>query len=33
VRLRDYLLRRGFARGVVMRVVRDVTGEADVADE
>jgi regulatory protein len=32
-RLRDHLLRRGFARSVVMRVVRDVTGEADVADE
>ena len=28
-RLRDYLLRRGFAAPIVMRVVRDATGVAD----
>ena len=28
-RLRDHLLRRGFAAGIVLRVVREVTGVAD----
>jgi SOS response regulatory protein OraA/RecX len=28
-RLRDYLLRRGYATGVVARVVRESTGVAD----
>jgi len=28
-RLRDYLLRRGFAASLVMRVVREATGVAD----
>ena len=28
-RLRDYLLRRGFAGSIVMRVVREATGIAD----
>jgi SOS response regulatory protein OraA/RecX len=32
-RLRDYLLRRGLAQAVVIRVVREVTGEADIVDE
>jgi regulatory protein len=33
VRLRDYLLRRGFAAGVVARVLREVTGRVDDNDD
>ena len=29
VRLRDYLLRRGFSSSVVVRVVREVSGQSD----
>lgn len=33
VRLRDYLLRRGFPAGVVARVLREVTGRVDENDD